>query len=430
MPSRNWRFHLGRFLLLALGVGLAGWAAGIPFVVLGAAAAVYLSWQAANLWRLYRWVRNPVSDIPRSYGVWSDIFGEIGALQTRNRRQKKKYRSTIDDLRNLVQAFPDASLVIDENDAVNWFNTAAEQLLDLKNPGDLGRPLTNLLRGPDLSGWLAGSEAKNPLEMPSPRGDRRWLTVNVVALSDLQRLVVLRDTTEVHSLDKIRRDFVANISHELRTPLTVIQGYLELLEDHPSGDTSTAVSTMLQQSGHMQSLLDDLLELSRVQSGELQGDEEVVDIGAMLLRLKEQAEALSRGRHEILLEIDHGLFLAGVTADLESSFGNLISNAVKYSPDKGAITIRWEERAGAPRLSVSDEGIGIPTRDIPRLTERFYRVGSDRGRQSGGTGLGLAIVKHVLNAHQAELLVQSVFGKGSTFTASFPPERMRRDTDD
>ncbi|NNK33206.1 MAG: DUF3329 domain-containing protein, partial [Xanthomonadales bacterium] len=310
MPTRSWRFHAARILLLTLAIALLGWAIGHPWLTLGTAAMIYLGWQGVNLWQLYRWVKEPSSDIPQSYGMWADIYDGISILEVRNRRQKQKYRSMIGEFRSLTNALPDATLAIDENDVITWFNRAAETLLDLKNPGDLGQPVTNLIREPQFADWLAVQDVvQSPLEMPSPRGERRWLNVNAVAYREVQRLLVLHDTTEVHNLEKIRRDFVANISHELRTPLTVVQGYLEMLDSYPSDEIAGAVSKMLQQTGHMQSLLDDLLELSRVQSGEIKGDEDVVNITALLMQLKEQAEELSAGRHELVFEIapDTGL---------------------------------------------------------------------------------------------------------------------------
>jgi two-component system phosphate regulon sensor histidine kinase PhoR len=431
MPSRSWRFHAGRILLLALGVAAAGWLFGIPLLALGLGAVVYVVWQVVNLWRLYRWVQNPSGDVPQSYGLWADIYDGISDMEVRDQRQKEKYRTMIDEFRGLTDAFPDATLAIDENDVITWFNRAAERMLELKDPGDLGQPVTNLLRGPDFARWLrVQEEVRSPLEMASPRNERRWLTVSAVRFRGRQRLIVLRDITEVHNLEKIRRDFVANISHELRTPLTVVQGYLELLDAHPSSDVAEAVAKMLHQTGHMQSLLDDLLELSRVQSGELKDDEDLVNVGAVLMQLKEQAEELSRDRHDIVFDVDHELYLTGVSADLESAFGNLISNAIKYTPEGGTITVTWRNSPEGPQFAVDDEGVGIPARDIPRVTERFYRVGSDRGRLTGGTGLGLAIVKHVLNAHQAELAIESALGEGSTFTVTFPAERARVKVDE
>ena len=426
MPLRSWRFHTTRILLLTLVTALLGWAIGHPWLTLLAAAVSYLGWQGINLWRLYRWVKDPASDIPQSFGIWADIYDGISIMDVRNRRQKEKYRSMIDEFRSLTSALPDATLVIDENDVITWFNHAAETLLDLQNPGDLGQPVTNLIRETRFADWLAvQGVVQSPLEMASPRGNRRWLTVIAVPYRKTQRLLILHDTTEVHHLDKIRRDFVANISHELRTPLTVVQGYLEMLDSYPADEVAVAVSKMLQQTGHMQSLLDDLLELSRVQSGEIKGDEDVVNVAALLMQLKEQAEELSAGRHELSFEVAPDTGLNGVASDLESAFGNLISNAIKYTAEGRSIAVRWSNSDEGPRFDVKDEGIGIPTRDISRITERFYRVGSGRGQKTGGTGLGLAIVKHVVNAHGAELLIHSELGEGSTFSILFPAERLR-----
>jgi len=236
-------------------------------------------------------------------------------------------------------------------------------------------------------------------------------------------LVVLRDITDIHNVEQIRRDFVANISHELRTPVTVLLGYLELLQDHSARDVSEAVGHMHGQAVQMKSLLDDLLELSRLQSDEIQGEEREIDMPAMLEHLKKQAEEVSRGRHVLSFDIDPGLWLRGIPADVESAFRNLIINAIRYTPDGGTITVTWQNSSDGPRFSVKDTGIGIPKRELPRLTERFYRVGSDRTRRSGGTGLGLAIVKHVMNAHKATLTIRSELGEGSEFSCIFPIER-------
>jgi two-component system phosphate regulon sensor histidine kinase PhoR len=429
MTIHSWKFHSGRLFLTAAVFLAAGWLAGHPVMFLAVATTGYAGWHLGNLWRLYRWLQDPESEVPESYGVWSDIYERIESLEKESLRQRERYRAVISEFRSLTDAFPDATLVIDDQDILRWFNSGATALLGLRDPQDLGKPVTNLLRGPDFEDWLAVQhEITSPLEMPSPRSDSRWLMATAVAFREGQRLIILRDVTEVHNVEKIRRDFVANISHELRTPLTVLQGYLELLESHEAEDVTGAVRKMLTQTVQMQALLDDLLELSRLQSEEVSGPEEVVNVPAMLVQLREQAEEISRGDHDLVLDVDSTVSLSGVAADLESAFSNLISNAVKYTPAGGTVTIEWSDAGDGPSLTVRDTGIGIPRRDIPRVTERFYRVGSDRARQTGGTGLGLAIVKHVLNAHQAELKIESELGEGSAFTCRFPGER-RRETE-
>jgi two-component system, OmpR family, phosphate regulon sensor histidine kinase PhoR len=427
MTARSWKLHAGRLLAAAVAVLLAGWLAGHPVVVVSAALLAYLAWHLWNLWRLFSWLQKGGAEVPESWGVWADIYDRIAALEKDNQAQKERYRAMLGEFRNLTDAFPDATLVIDRSRNITWFNKAAGRMLGLRSPEDLGKPVTNLLRDPDFGDWLAFHEqVKSPLEMQSPRSDNVWLSVTAIPFQENQRLVILRDNTEVHNVEQIRRDFVANISHELRTPLTVLQGYLELLQESESSEVSDAVTRMLAQTAQMQALLDDLLELSRLQSDEIHGEEEAVDVPGMLMQLKEQADELSRGRHELVFDVAAGPWISGIASDLESAFGNLISNAIKYTPDDGTISVGWRDSEEGPQLVVRDTGIGIPTRDIPRLTERFYRVGSDRARQTGGTGLGLSIVKHVLNAHQATLRIESELGEGSRFTCIFPPERRRR----
>lgn len=424
MTGRSWKFYTGRLLLVVAVIGMAGWLVGYPFSSLAIAALVYLGWQIFNVFRLLQWTQEVDAEIPESHGLWADVFDRISSLQTQSSKEKTRYRAMIEELRILTDAFPDATLVIDEHDNITWFNQAAVDILGLKSPDDLGQPVTNLLRGQLFSNWLAVQPSvKSPLEMPSPRDESCWIMANAVAIGRQQRLIVLRDITRVRNLEQARRDVVANISHELRTPLTVLRGYLELLENHESGDVQGSVRRMLDQALQMQTLLDDLLELSRLQDEVLRGEEELVNVPTLLMQLKEQAEEISRGAHRLEFDVDPQLFLTGSPADLESAFSNLITNAIKYTPENGTISVQWKPGPLGPQLTVADTGIGIPRRDVPRITERFYRVGSDRARETGGTGLGLAIVKHVMNAHQAELSVSSELGEGSKFTCDFPEKR-------
>ena len=330
----------------------------------------------------------------------------------------------IAEFQSLTNALPDATLVIDRNHKLTWFNDSATSLLGLRIPDDLGQTVTNLLRGSDFAEWLEQIEVSSrKLEMTSPVNENKWLHVSSVPFQQDQRLIVLQDSTELHNLEKIRQDFVANISHELRTPVTVLLGYLELLQNHPAKDIADAVDRMHNQTVLMKSLLDDLLELSRLQSDEILGEEMTVDMAGILDQLKKQAEEINKSQHRIRFDIDKSLGLEGDSADLESAFRNLIINAINYTPEHGDISIKWFNSDDGPCLSVKDNGVGIPAKDLPRLTERFYRVGKDRTRQSGGTGLGLAIVKHVMNAHDANLIIRSELGEGSEFCCQFTHER-------
>ena len=424
MPARPWRLHAGRLLLGLALVCLAGWLSGRMQTVLLASASAYLAWLVYNGFRLYAWLRNGTGQPPESVGIWADIFDRIHELQKQNLARQQQYESVIQEFQGMSDALPDATLVVDEDDNISWFNSTARRLLGLKDPDDLGQPVTHLLRDPDFADWIAvGDRVQGQFDMASPADSNIRLSASAVRYRNHQRLLVLRDVTEVHNLERIRRDFVANVSHELRTPLTVLLGYLESIHDQCPDDVRPAVDRMQEQTRQMQALLNDLLELSRLQSGEQAREDQPVDIPAVLMQLKEQSEEISQGRHELRFEIEPGLRMRGNAVDLESAFRNLINNAIAYTPAGGRITVRWEQRPDGLVFSVADTGIGIPSRDIPRITERFYRVGSDRSRHSGGTGLGLAIVKHVLNTHDARLVIDSELGTGSKFTCVFPTER-------
>jgi two-component system phosphate regulon sensor histidine kinase PhoR len=426
MPARSWKIHTGKLLLAGAGIATVGWLFGHPGEAILAALAAWLIWHLANAWRMYLWILSPDRRVPRSLGLWADIFEATGSMELRNRKQKARYQSMIDDFQNVTDAFPDATLIIDEDSNLTWFNHAAHTLLGLSGREDIGRPVANLLHSTDFSRWLTSrDEAKSRLEMPAPGKENSWLDIAAVPIRGDQRLIILRDISEVHNVGQIRKDFVTNISHELRTPLTVMRGYLEVMLNRPADELTDAMQRMHAQAIQMQSMLDDLLDLSRLQALETLDADEYVDVSAMLMQLREQAEEISRGNHVLQFDVDGGPALSGIKSDLESAFGNLIVNALKYTPGGGSVSVDWRRSDEGAVLTVADTGIGIPRREIPRLTERFYRVGSDRGRESGGTGLGLAIVKHVLNRHQARLVISSEVGVGSQFTCIFPPERVR-----
>jgi len=424
MTVRNWKHHVTRFVIGVALLVAAGWLLGYPWQILQTGLLALLAWQLVNIWQLHRWLQDSEREVPESYGIWAELFDSVRQLNQQKQKQESRFKNMIAEFQSLTNSLPDATLVIDAQNNITWCNDSAIALLGLRIPDDLGQAVTNLLRGPEFSEWLsAGDRANRKLEMPSPLNDNRWWHVTSVPFQQDQWLIVLRDITEVHNVEQVRRDFVANISHELRTPVTVLLGYLELLQNHPVDEVASAVERMMGQTIQMKALLDDLLELSRLQSDEIVGEEQDIDIPAMLEQLKEQAEELSRGEHQLIFTIHPALCLHGVSADIESAFRNLIINAIRYTPQDGEIRVVWEMSDEGPRLSVSDTGIGIPKRDLPRLTERFYRVGSGRGRQSGGTGLGLAIVKHVINAHKARLIIRSELGEGSEFICQFPEER-------
>jgi two-component system phosphate regulon sensor histidine kinase PhoR len=327
-------------------------------------------------------------------------------------------------LRDAAGALPDAVVVLDQNDRVRWFNHAAEHLLGLRHPHDRDVRLTDRIASPEVTAWLrAGSTA--PLnEIPAPADPRCFLSLAMIPLAGGRRLLLARDISTLMRLEQVRRDFVANVSHELRTPLTVIHGYLELVEPEDAPTLAPVLGEMRAQSQRMGQIVEDLLALSRLEVQERLTDEHVA-MSLLLATLRKEAEALSQGRHAIVVRKESERDLLGSPKELHSALSNLVSNAVRYTPAEGRIEILWrDEPNGGARFAVTDTGYGIPASHLPRLTERFYRVSSSRSRETGGTGLGLSIVKHVLALHQARLEVQSEPGKGSTFACVFGPERV------
>jgi two-component system phosphate regulon sensor histidine kinase PhoR len=306
-----------------------------------------------------------------------------------------------------------------------WGNAAARRLLGIDRRRDRGRLLDSCFADPRYAAWVGGRPEEEPLnDLAAPTQPDVRLSLKLISYARDQQLLVARDITQLMRLEQVRRDFVANVSHELRTPLTVIHGYLELFEPEEAPNWAPRVAEMRAQSQRMLQLVEDLLTLSRLESQhELQ--RERIGMRSLLSTLKREAEALSQGRHTIQLEPRSEAELLGSPKELHSAFSNLVSNAVRYTPAGGRITIGWADCADGACFSVSDTGYGIPAEHLPRITERFYRVSTSRSRETGGTGLGLAIVRHVLARLGARLEIESAVGKGSTFTCHFDPASIK-----
>lgn len=344
-------------------------------------------------------------------------------LHDRFMTRTRRIASSLRDLRSAAGNLPDAVVLLDNEQHVRWFNHAAEDLLGLRRPQDRGADLHERLSNSDLAAWLQDG-AREPLnDIVAPGRPDRHLNVTLLPFGRRQRLLLARDISDLTRLEQVRRDFVANVSHELRTPLTVIHGYLELLDPEDVPELAPVLGEMRAQSKRMGQIVEDLLTLSRLETQEHVTDERVA-MAPLLATLRKEAEALSQGRHKIVLESTAEADLLGSPKDLHSALSNLVSNAVRYTPAGGTITIRWQRSPEGAVYSVSDTGFGIPASHLSRLTERFYRVSSSRSRDSGGTGLGLSIVKHVLNLHQARLQIESTPGQGSTFSCHFGRERL------
>lgn len=424
-----WRQSLIRLLLffaLALGIGLAfgqrWWALGIATTLL----AVRAYWRLYRVLRFLDW-RKQLRTVD-GQGLWAALETLIHRRQTENRTRSRRLVRLLRAYRQAATAMPDGALVIHRRDGrLVWFNKTARQLVGLRYPQSLSEPLADFFpEQPRVREWLAAGQGDEALtDIASPADPMVRISLRLIPYSPTQWLVVVRDVTKLMRLEQVRRDFVANVSHELRTPLTVVHGYLDMIEPEEHPELAVMVEEMRRQSQRMTQLVEDLLTLSRLEAQE-HLPEEPLAMAPMLVTLRREAEALSQGRHQIVVEDSAGCDLVGSTKELHSAFSNLVSNAVRYTPTDGRIGIRFERTAdGGARLAVQDSGYGIPAQHLPRITERFYRVSTSRSRESGGTGLGLSIVKHVLSLHQARLEIESEVGKGSVFACVFGPARVR-----
>ncbi|WP_414867875.1 phosphate regulon sensor histidine kinase PhoR [Pseudomonas donghuensis] len=410
-------------LLAGLISGYYGWSLALGL-------AIYLGWTLKQLLRLHEWLRlhKPDEAPPDGYGLWGEVFDSIYHLQRRDQRVRGRLQAVIDRVQESTAALKDAVIMLDSDGNLEWWNRAAETLLGLKTPQDSGQPVANLVRHPRFKEYFEQENYLEPLEIPSPINDRMRVQLHITRYGNNEHLMLVRDVTRIHQLEQMRKDFVANVSHELRTPLTVIAGYLETLLDNVEEVNPRwvrALQQMQQQGGRMQTLLNDLLLLAKLEATDYPSDNQPVAVDTLLQSIKGDAQALSGQRNQrISLEAEPGIRLKGSEAELRSAFSNLVFNAVKYTQDEGQIRIRWWADEQGAHLSVQDSGIGIDPKHLPRLTERFYRVDSSRASNTGGTGLGLAIVKHVLLRHRARLEISSVPGHGSTFTCHFAPAQM------
>lgn len=431
--NHNWHGTLIRHLLLLVTASLlAGLVSGHYGWCLAIGLGLYLAWTLKQLLRLHDWLRHhkPDEPPPDGYGLWGDVFDSIYHLQKRDQRVRGRLQAVIDRVQESTAALRDAVIMLDSEGNLEWWNRAAETLLGLKTPQDSGQPVTNLVRHPRFKEYFEHANYAEPLEIPSPVNDRLRIQMLITRYGNNEHLMLVRDVTRIHQLEQMRKDFVANVSHELRTPLTVICGYLETLLDNVDDVNPRwvrALQQMQQQGGRMQTLLNDLLLLAKLEATDYPSDNQPVDVPTLLQSIKNDAQALSGSKNQqITLDLESDYSLKGSEAELRSAFSNLIFNAVKYTPAEGKVRIRWWADGRGAHLSVQDSGIGIDSKHIPRLTERFYRVDSSRASNTGGTGLGLAIVKHVLLRHRATLEINSVPGKGSVFICNFAPIQMTK----
>lgn len=423
--GRAWRFSAWRLAaLLAVAFAAGLWLHAVPACLLVAVASAF---GYAGL-RLARYARLLAGRQRMPAAAGSGIWDEIQNIARRRQRAavagKRRMVNHLRTFRDAAAALPDAIVALDREQRIEWFNEATARLLGLQYPHDLGAHLPSLVRAPAFAEWLRGGGEEPLTNLPSPLDENLRLNLRLIRYADGRTLLVVRDVSQLVRLEQVRRDFVANVSHELRTPLTVVHGYLDMIEPEQMPDHEAILHELRAQSRRMTQIVEDLLTLSRLDASE-QLPQERVGMRALLEALRREGSALSQNQHAIRTEAATRFDLLGSAKELHSAFSNLVSNAVRYTPAGGSISLRWERDAdGSGRLSVTDTGHGIPAQHLPRLTERFYRVSTSRSRETGGTGLGLSIVKHVLQLHQARLEIRSEPGVGSTFSCVFGSERL------
>ncbi|HEU5082527.1 MAG TPA: ATP-binding protein [Acidimicrobiales bacterium] len=353
-----------------------------------------------------RGLERTLGQLERAVDAAVSSGGEASAAETR--------------MANALAAIEHGVVLFDERGEVVFRNPQAARFLGARHGDALVEPAIEEL----AARAAAGQATTQTLELFGP--PRRTLVLHAGSLDDGRRsigaLVVIEDVTERRRIDAVRRDFVANISHELKTP---VGGLSVLAETIVEEDDLTVIRRLAQRMHHeamrASRTIDDLLELSRIEASEAAGLE-LVPVHLVLAEATERASAAAerRGIRLDLREPPHRLEVRGDRRQLASAVYNLLENAIKYSEPGSSVTVAARSDDHAVRISVADEGIGIPRRDLERIFERFYRVDRARSRETGGTGLGLAIVRHVASNHGGEITVESREGEGSTFTLVLP----------
>jgi two-component system phosphate regulon sensor histidine kinase PhoR len=401
----------------ALAGWIAGWTTGLVLALLCMLALVFT--QLSYLYQLSNWMDDPQSaKLPDGWGEWTNIFARLYRMRRDDEKNQAELTEWLARFRQAMHLLPDGVVIMDDVLFLEWCNPAAEQHLGLSNERDKGMRVTNLVRNPDFMDYIILGRYEQPLTISFRE---RKLIVHIIPFENRRQILVTHDATETERIEEMRRDFIANASHELRTPLTVIVGFLEIAaQEGLDAATRAAHLKLMTEQGHrMQHLIEDMLTLSRLESVDYPMRPEPVDMHQLMEQVLRDARALSAGKHEVTMSVE-GPDVMGSYEELHSAFGNLTSNAVRYTPAGGKIHLVWREFEGGVKFKVEDTGIGISPEHISRLTERFYRVDKSRSRETQGTGLGLAIVKHVLLRHGSTLQIKSEAGKGSTFIVCLP----------
>ena len=413
-----------RLVLIFAVSGLIGYLIGQVLLVLLLTSLGLLGYQYHYRVKLTEWLRHSKSlSLPHANGSWGRIFDGFDHIIKTYRKKQKKLTARIRRFRDGAEALPDGALVLSRELTIEWANKKATKLLGIRWPGDSGLRIDNLLRDPLFVQYVEDAKFEEPYVLESPISSDIRLEMRFMDYGKEQILLLARDISRVHRIEEMRRDFVANVSHELKTPLTVVRGYVEMIQgtEHALDPYwQQTFNTIESQVTRMDRLVEQLLILSRVEVSVDSDQMNTLAMPSIIHQIVKDADWLNQNKqHKIVLNIEPDLGLVGVDTEIKSACANLISNAIAYTPENGEVTISWFEEDNKGVFRVKDNGPGIRPEDINRLTERFYRVDKSRSRNTGGSGLGLAIVKHVLHHHNAELVIESQWQKGSEFSIVF-----------
>ena len=437
----TWR--LLRFFLFQLIGGVLGrWLLPVPNPFVGVAAGMVL---ASGIWilldlrrgqRLLAWLRDGGAGRPPAIaGLWGEVAERTRRLLKNQEQQLQASEGRLQEFLAAIQASPNGVVLLDAMGRIEWCNQTAAAHFGFDPERDVLQQVGNLVRDPLFAAYYAGADFSHEVVVPAPGSSSSRpvrLAIHLHRYGEGRKLMMSRDVTVLEQAEAMRRDFVANVSHEIRTPLTVLSGFVETLQNLPldAADRQRYLHLMSQQAHRMQTLVNDLLTLSRLEGRPLPRLDEWVDVRMLVEQCEQEGRDLSmlmaQMGHDLRVEVERDCELAGVQTELLSAMGNLVNNAIRYTPTGGTVRVRWSMGDdGTGEFSVTDSGPGIAPEHVPRLTERFYRVDRSRSRETGGTGLGLAIVKHVVQRHGAQLRIDSTPGQGSRFSILFPAARVR-----
>ncbi len=402
----------------------------LPYMALTVCGMALLSMLFARL--LTKRIVRPINAIDIEHPLQNDVYDELSPLLSRidrqNRQIERQLQTLTDkqaELASIAENMEEGLLLLDNRGSVLSFNKSALRLLDVKDGDYLNKHVFSMNRSMALRTALELARKGTPSEHVLKIGGR---SLSVMAnpvpgeRESAGTVVLLMDATEKQEAEKRRREFTANVSHELKTPLTSISGYAEIIKNGIAKpeDVSRFAERIFSEAQRMITLVEDILELSRLDEG---GEEAKKERVGLLRVAREAAQPLEESafkKNVTLSFAGEDLEVYGVRQTLYELVFNLLDNAVKYNREGGSVRVHVERARGSIALTVEDTGIGIPREHHERVFERFYRVDKSHSRETGGTGLGLSIVKHAALGHGAKISLTSEIGKGTAVTVTFP----------